>query len=290
VLAQTRRDFEIILVNDGCPDTRRLEAALEPYRSRIRYLTQSNAGPSMARNTGIAAARGRFVAFLDGDDLWEPEFLAAQLDILEGDPNLVLVYSDARPFEGAVALPSLMAREPPSGACDLEALLTGRCVVFTSTTVARRDAVLEVGGFDGRLRRCEDFDLWLRLAMIGSLAYNTRVLGRRRLVPGSLSSSPTAMLEAQIAVRQRFAARLPAGDRLREVAAAADRRTAAGIALVEGRRLLRRGEVGGARRALATAAAELGGAKLAATRALLSLAPPVAIAVERWRANRDALS
>ena len=69
VLAQTCQDFEILVVNDGSPDTEALRAALAPYRERILYIEQPQGGPSKARNTAIAAARGDLLAFLDGDDL-----------------------------------------------------------------------------------------------------------------------------------------------------------------------------------------------------------------------------
>src|ERR1035438_7963147 len=80
VLAQTFKGYEIIVVNDGSPDTEELERALEPYRDRIIYLLQENQGLSGARNNGIRAARGTYIAPLDADDVWAPEHLAAQLD------------------------------------------------------------------------------------------------------------------------------------------------------------------------------------------------------------------
>src|SRR5262245_40798347 len=79
VLAQHYRNFEIRVVNDGSPDTPALEAALEPYRERITYIVQENAGPSAARNAGIEHARGELIAFLDGDDIWLPHCLTEQV-------------------------------------------------------------------------------------------------------------------------------------------------------------------------------------------------------------------
>ena len=199
VLAQTCQDFEILVVDDGSPDDEALRAAVAPYRDRIRYLEQPQGGPSKARNTAIAAARGEFLAFLDGDDLWAPEFLAAQLATLVREPDVVLVWADSQPFGAGADGASLMAGAPPAGDCDLAALLTAGCVVITSTVVARRQAVIEAGGFDESLHRCEDFDLWLRLALRGRLRYTRQVLGRRRLHPSSQSAAPAAMLRAQIA-------------------------------------------------------------------------------------------
>src|SRR5262245_33441277 len=72
VLAQTFTDYEIIVVNDGSPDTEELERVLAPYLSRIRYFKQENQGAGAARNAGLNVATGEYVAFLDGDDVWYP--------------------------------------------------------------------------------------------------------------------------------------------------------------------------------------------------------------------------
>ncbi len=284
VLAQTAPALEILVVNDGCPDTAGLRAALAPYLHHIRYVEQASGGPSKARNTAIAQARGDVLAFLDGDDLWAPTFLASQGAILAGNADAVLVWADSQPFgTGGDSAPTLMTSEPPSGECDVAALLTGRCVVFTSTTVARRRAVVDAGGFDETLTRCEDFDLWLKLVTRGRLLYNREVLGRRRLHPASQSAGATAMLRAQVAVRQRFVASTPVDDEVRRLAEAADRRCEAEIALAEGHRLLAAGDAAGARDELARAARALPSLKLAATLRLLAVAPSIAVVLQRWR-------
>src|SRR5512138_947176 len=72
VIAQTFTDYEIIVVNDGSPDTVELERALKPYGSKVLYVKQDNRGCSAARNAGIRVARGQLLAFLDADDYWEP--------------------------------------------------------------------------------------------------------------------------------------------------------------------------------------------------------------------------
>jgi GT2 family glycosyltransferase len=283
VLAQTFQDFEIVVVNDGSPDSDALRAAVAPYRHRIVFLEQPQGGPSKARNTAIAAARGEWLAFLDGDDLWAPAFLASLLGILEREPDTVLAWADSRPFGPGAAAASLMTTAPPVGECDVAALLTARCVVITSTAVARRRDVVEAGGFDETLHRCEDFDLWLRLATRGRLRYTREVLGRRRLHASSQSAAPAAMLRAQIAVRRRFVGTVPVSDEVRRLSEEADRRCEAEIALGEGHRLLAAGDARGARQELTRAAQALPSLKLAATLRLLAVAPSVAVALQRWR-------
>ena len=263
---------------------------MAPYRDRIRYLEQPQGGPSKARNTAIADARGDLLAFLDGDDLWAPTFLASQLAILAREPDAVLVWADSQPFGAGADGPTLMTSEPPSGDCDVAALLTARCVVFTSTVVARRRAVVEAGGFDETLHRCEDFDLWLRLALRGRLLYTREVLGRRRLHPSSQSAAPAAMLRAQIAVRQRFVQATPLSAEVRRLADETDARCEAEIALAEGHRLLAAGDASAARQAVARAATSLPSFKLAATLRLLPVAPSVAVALQRWRRGRRLLA
>ena len=84
-LAQTRRDFEVIVVNDGSTDD--TEARIAPYRDRIVYLRHENRGVMATRNAGLGAARGAYIALLDGDDLWEPRFLEVLAGMLDADPD-----------------------------------------------------------------------------------------------------------------------------------------------------------------------------------------------------------
>src|SRR4051812_17019821 len=84
VLEQTYRDYEVIVVDDGSTDG--TKAAVLGVEGSIRYIYQSNQGPSAARNTGIAAARGDFICFLDADDSWTPDKLAIQVEFMERNP------------------------------------------------------------------------------------------------------------------------------------------------------------------------------------------------------------
>jgi glycosyltransferase involved in cell wall biosynthesis len=196
VFRQTFKHFEVILINDGSPDTEELEQAIRPYRDRIVYLKQANRGPSAARNAGIRRAGGEFVAFLDADDWWSPEYLAEQMKLFEQTPSLGLVYSDL--LEGDVPY----SRACPSrGPVTFEGLVTESCSIPTSFAVARRQAVLDAGLFDERLWRCEDFDLWLRMAYRGAqISYHPKALGRRQSRPSGLAADKISMLQSMARV------------------------------------------------------------------------------------------
>ena len=121
VLSQTFSNYEVIIINDGSPDTEQLEAELKPYLDQIIYVKQENRGAGAARNAGLRVARGEYVAFLDGDDQWFPNFFS-------------------------------------------ESLLAERCLVNTSSVLARREPIIEVGLFDETIVNSQDFDLRVRLA------------------------------------------------------------------------------------------------------------------------------
>ncbi|MDQ3799631.1 MAG: glycosyltransferase family 2 protein [Acidobacteriota bacterium] len=192
VLAQTFAAYEIVLVNDGSPDTEKLEKALENYFEKIVYVRQQNGGTASARNTGIENARGELLAFLDGDDIWLPEYLSEQIEFLTAN-NLEMVYADAHLF-GAVgsAHQTYMQKSPSAGAADFEGIVSGRCSVITSGTLVYKRKILDAGMFDTELPRIgmEDFDLWLRLAKAGvKIGYQRKILLKYRVSPNSLSGN-----------------------------------------------------------------------------------------------------
>jgi glycosyltransferase involved in cell wall biosynthesis len=192
VFAQTFTDFEVIIVNDGSPDTEEFERALQPYIDRICYLKQENHGASAARNTGLRAARGEWIAFLDADDLWAPKYLEDQLGFIR-EHDCDLACADAMIFgvsadAGRSYMDSLMGTAPPAGRVTFLELVNADRSLITSGIVVRRELVLEVGLFDEALRNAQDFDLWLRLARHGAhLAYQRKVLLSYRSRPNSLS-------------------------------------------------------------------------------------------------------
>ncbi len=143
VFAQTFAGYEVILINDGSSDTEQLERVIQPLLSRITYLTQENRGPSGARNLGIRHARGEWLAFLDSDDVWMPNYLAEQLRFLAADRAMDMVYCDAT-LEGEIGTvgKTFMQLCPSNGPVTFESLLEEQTQVLTSGTVVRRESVM----------------------------------------------------------------------------------------------------------------------------------------------------
>lgn len=204
VLAQTFKNYEIIVINDGSPDTEKFEQVLEKYTNEIIYLKQENTGLSIARNIAINNSRGEILAFLDGDDVWLPEFLRSQVAFLETN-NYDLVYTDAYLFGGsALDGRTFMQDAPSTGEADFESLLDMRCNIIISGAIARRQAVLDAGMFEWKNVRAQDFHLWLRMAHRGSrVGYQRTPLLKYRVRLDSLSGNSLQRVEREIDVFHR---------------------------------------------------------------------------------------
>jgi len=205
VFEQTFADYEVIVVNDGSPDTVELEPALGPYLSRIRYIKQENLGAGAARNEGLRSAQGEFIAFLDADDLWLPNYLEEQLKFLcENDYDLVCAdamhFGDS-PLAGKTYMEVFMETASQAGEVTFLGLVSAEQSLITSGIVARRAPIIEVGLFDEGLRNSQDFDLWLRLVRHGSrLAFQRQLLLRYRCHENSLSGDEINRTARQLRV------------------------------------------------------------------------------------------
>ena len=236
VLAQTFSDFEVIVVNDGSPDTEALEQALERYPSKLRYIKQANQGAAAARNTGIKAARGELVAFLDADDTWLPEFLKKQCDLLQRT-HADFVYADAlltgnSPLAGR----TFMQVQPSRGEVTAASLLSVRVTVLTSAVLARKEPIIAVGLFDETLRRGHDFELWLRLAKQGiRFAYQREVLAHHRILETGLSGGTISQLERTLSVLDKIGTRDDLSEKEKAALQLNLNRTRAELALEEGK-------------------------------------------------------
>jgi len=216
VFSQTYHDSEVIVVNDGSPDTVELERVLQPYQNRIVYIVQQNKRAAGARNTAIGRARGEFLAFLDSDDRWLPDHLALQMKLFTEDPTLDMVYcnglriGDQRNFMDAC---------PSHGPATFAALITEQCQICVSTVVARKSAIVKAGLFDETLQRCDDYEMWARAAFHGAkIGYSRNVqalLNGGR--PGSLSQSSSKMAEGYWTILDKISRTFPLNDSDRTV-------------------------------------------------------------------------
>ena len=175
VLAQTYRNLEVIVVDDGSSDG--TVASLKRYGSTIRVLTQSNAGPAAARNHGIRLSHGELVAFLDSDDLWLPTKIERQVGLLDkAGPSVPCCLSnvDMRWVDREVTsfASSWLDPDITEGIwLNPDQVLATRFVLFNQAVMIRRSTLNSIGGFDENLRLLEDAELSMRLSLEGPWAF-----------------------------------------------------------------------------------------------------------------------
>ncbi|MEP7340201.1 MAG: glycosyltransferase family A protein [Acidobacteriota bacterium] len=205
LFAQTYRDFEAILVNDGSTDD--TEARIAPFRDRLVYIKQENRGVMAARNAGLVAARGRYIALLDSDDVLLPRFLEVLIGMLEADPAVSVAYPNALYFgwprhDGKLHQDAFPVAEPVT----FDRVLRRECYIF-GLLVFRREAVDEVGGYDESLQGqgAEDFELWLRMLRRGHRFKFTREpLVKYRWRQDSLSNTGVKIMSCEVSVYEKL--------------------------------------------------------------------------------------
>lgn len=199
--AQTYRNLEIIIVDDGSTD--HTEAALAPYKDRIRYFYQQNQGASAARNRAIQESLGKYIAFLDSDDEWLPAKLEKQIALLEARPDLSFVAcfstTETRKYTGY-------------DDHDQQFLKFIRQPFTQNMTryVVRRECFEKYGLFDTSIHGPEDWELWLRLLKQGCrFGYIPEPLMAYTYSDDAISNRPYAMLAGESIIRQRYIDTLP---------------------------------------------------------------------------------
>jgi glycosyltransferase involved in cell wall biosynthesis len=186
-LAQSFRDHEIIVVDDGSTDG--TKAIIDQFGSRVRYIWQANQGLAGARNTGISAAKGELIALLDADDEWRPTYLEQMMSLISENPDAVVFYCMAQCMDAdGHDLPQFVGGPPIEPAALYWKLLRADFLI-PSTVSFRRKPIVSVGAFDPSLRLCEDWDLWLRLLPAQKFVGSCRCLARYRVHGSSLSTN-----------------------------------------------------------------------------------------------------
>lgn len=284
VFAQTYRSFQVIVINDGSPDTEALEDLLLPYRDRIVYIKQENRGLSGARNTGLRAATGDLVALLDADDIWTPDYLEEQTKFLREHPEYDLVYCNARFFgESIYDGKKYMDVCLSDGEATSAAIISRRCHVFVSVT-ARTEA-LKRFGFDESLRSCEDFDCWLRFTAAGhKIGYHRKVLVHYRKHGASLSANPTRMADYNIRVLTNAMTLWPQGSEEMKLLLDARESKKASLETIQGKLALQEQNTPSAIAHLQAANRYYKSAKISIVISLLRVAPTLILSAVRLRA------
>lgn len=182
VIHQTYTDYECIIVNDGSTDhsqqivedyiKSQIAGTATNHKSQIRLVSQPNGGVSSARNRGIQEAKGEFIVFLDADDSWEPQYLQAVADLTQRYPSAVLYVIGS----GIIYCGKKYSRRSNQLDGLYEHVWLNSPCFSPSSCVAKREALLRIGGFDERMAFGEDLDVWWRLLLIGSVAYDKRIL------------------------------------------------------------------------------------------------------------------
>lgn len=162
VIKQTFTDFEVLIIDDGSSDDT-VEWASQLVDARVRLIVQENQGVAVARNKGIANAKGEYVAFLDADDLWEPTKLEKQVKCLEENPQVGLVNTSILNIDEQGNLLGAVDAHDVQGNV-LKYIVEENLILCGSAPMVRRSCLEAVQGFDQTLMSAEDWDLWIRIA------------------------------------------------------------------------------------------------------------------------------
>ena len=193
---QTYRDFEIIVVDDGSTDE--TKSVVTSYGTSLRYIHQPNQGASVARNVAVSQSSGEFIAYLDADDVWNPEKLARQIEYLDAHPACGFVHTEVSVIDEQDHMVYLRfnqetGRAVPQGRCLRDVLM--RSHIQTLTVVERRRSFEEAGSFDLRLPVAQDYLHWILVVLHGyEVGYLPDPLGQYRWRTGSLMSSQRRLL------------------------------------------------------------------------------------------------
>lgn len=192
-LAQTYRNFELLIINDGSKDGS--YEAVSPYLKdpRLIYIERENGGVGAARNTALARASGKYIAFLDQDDLWTTDKLAVQVPVLEQNPDIALVYSNQDFIGDDNKIIDYPWETGISGYCFREMIEKNWISVLT--VLVRKSVIDEVGPFKEDISGTDDYEMWLRVTLKHKIEYIDQILAHYRFHEVNFSKNLFKMTE-----------------------------------------------------------------------------------------------
>jgi glycosyltransferase involved in cell wall biosynthesis len=196
-LGQTYSDLEVIVLDDGSTDN--TPAVMRQYEGKVRYIRQENRGLPAARNRAIKASSGEYIALLDADDWWEPNKLSEQVPVLDGDPDLCLIYSDLEVIhDNGDVIKSFLSSRPLATEGYVFDQLFHSGFILPSTVLLRRTHFEEAGMFDESMRSHEDMDLWVRMCQRWKVGLIRKSLTHRRQGAANMTSNESLRSEYNV--------------------------------------------------------------------------------------------
>ena len=215
VLNQTYQDFEIVIVDDGSTD-HSVEEVTKVLNPRIRLIHQENAGVSAARNRGIEEAKGEYIAFLDADDEWKPDYLKTQYELTQKYPecSVFACNYEFKDTQGKVT-PTIIRKLPFKGKNGIlsnyfEVASCSHPPICSISIMVKKNAIQSIGGFPIGIKSGEDLLTWARLAVNGKIAYAKQAYAVFNVEGYSISEKPKRIPAEQDIVGQELKALLKA--------------------------------------------------------------------------------
>ena len=203
VFAQTYKDYEIIIIDDGSTDNTR--ETLKKYGDRIQYIYQKNMGPPAAMNTGVRRAKGEYYVILGDDDALMPDMLERQVEVMDRNPDVAFVCGGVHFMDGSGQIYKT-SRDGRHREKTFKSLLFDN-FVWHLTAVVRRKVSEEMGHFDENLATTHDHDLWIRMAIKYRFEYTDAPLAKFRRHPGNYSKGLNLHLKDHLAILDKPAVR-----------------------------------------------------------------------------------
>lgn len=204
-LAQTYRNFELLIINDGSTDNSKAIITSYLNNSKIHYFEQQNAGVAAARNLALRNANGKYIGFLDQDDLWLPDKLSTQIQYLETNPEIPFVHSR----QGYIQADGTPIPDYPKdwvydlhGKCFIELFKRNRIAVLT--VLVRKSVIDEIGFFNEAVSRVDDYELWLRICSRYPIGFQDNKLALYRCHDTNASHDYIKMEQAELKALKSF--------------------------------------------------------------------------------------